>query len=93
MLVGNFRELAALAANCAGNPDVHSLLVTLSNHTNSGNQPYNDRVRWAIPTRGKLAIDGWPSVNNPREERSSAAAEPESAFIWRLVLVSTNRKF
>ena len=40
------------------NPVVHSLSVTLSNHTNLGNQPYNGRVRKAIPQAAELPMDG-----------------------------------
>jgi len=76
------------------NPSVHSLSVTLGNHTVLGNPAYNDHCPVGHPAFRRFADEMLDRpVNIPRKERSSAAAEPESALIWRLVLVSTNKRF
>jgi len=76
------------------NPSVHSLSVTLGNHTVLGNPPYNDHCPAGHTVFGQIADEMLDrQVNIPREERSSAAAEPESALIWRLVLASINKRF
>ena len=80
------------------NPVVHSLPVTLSNHTNPEVQPYNDHVRTAIPglnrwrrQDGHSFLQGRDRNPNPRKERrrvghptgrTHRSWSPQSYGVW-----------
>src|SRR6476661_1936622 len=94
-LTGGTPVLHPSEGSSGRNSVVHSLSVTLSNHTILGNPSYNDPCPKDHPSYDRQTWPiGWPTCRPGFPEMCSLASGPylESASIWRSVSALTNRR-